>query len=87
MADIDDILEDLKQRRDELRVQMNLASKEIREDWEELEEKMDDFKRQAKQFAADAKLKQTGEGIGDALVDLGRELKEGYKRIRDALRD
>ncbi len=87
MADIDEILEDLKQRRDELRVQINLASKEIRDEWEELEEKMEDFSDKAKQFANDAKLKQTGEGIGDALGELGRELKVGYKRIRDALRD
>ncbi len=87
MADIDEIFEDLKQRRDELRVQMNLASKEIRDEWEELEEKMEDFSNKAKNFASEAKLKETGEDIGDALEQLGRELKAGYKRIRDALRD
>ncbi len=87
MAEIDEILEDLKQRRDELRVKINLASKEIKDEWEELEEKMEDFSGKAKQFAEDAKLKQTGEGIGDALGQLGRELKAGYDRIREALRD
>ncbi len=87
MAEIDEILEDLKQRRDELRVKINLASKEIKDEWEELEAKMEDFSGKAKQFAEDAKLKQTGEGIGDALGQLGRELKAGYDRIREALRD
>ena len=48
---------------------------------------MEDFADKAKQFADDAKLKETGEGIGDALGQLGQELKAGYDRIRDALRD
>ncbi len=87
MTDFDDIIEELKQKRDELRVQMHLASKEIKDEWEELEEKMEDFSGKAKQFSDDAKLKETGEGIGDALGQLGSELKHGYERIREALRD
>jgi len=87
VADIDDIIEELKQKRDEARVQIHLASKEIKEEWEELEEKMEDFSGKAKQFADDAELKKTGEGIGDALSQLGGELKRGYERIREALSD
>ncbi len=87
MADIDEILEDLKQKRDELRVQINLASKEVKDEWEELEEKMEDFSGKARQFADDAKLKETGAGIGDALGKLGSELKQGYDRIKEAMRD
>ena len=87
MADIDDIIEELKQKRDAARVQIHLASKEIKEEWEELDEKMEDFSGKAKQFADDAELKKTGEGIGDALSQLGGELKRGYERIREALSD
>ncbi len=87
MTDFDDIVEELKQKRDELRVQINLASKEIKDEWNELEEKMEDFSGKAKQFSNDAKLKETGEGIGDALGQLGGELKRGYERIRNALSD
>jgi predicted amidohydrolase YtcJ len=87
MADLDDIIEELKQQRDEIRVQINLASKEVKEEWEELEEKMEDFSGKARQFADDAKLKETGEGIGEALGQLGGELKRGYDRIKEALRD
>lgn len=87
MADIDEIVEELKQRRDELRVKVNLASKEIKDEWEELEEKMEEFAGKAKQFADDAKLKETGEGVGGALGQLGHELKAGYDRIWEALRD
>ena len=87
MADIDEIIEELKQKRDEIRVQINLASKEIKDEWEELEEKMEDFSGKAKQFSDDAKLQETGSGIGDALGQLGGELKRGYERIREAIKD
>jgi len=87
MTDFDELLEELKQKRDELRLQMHLASKEIKDEWEDLEEKMEDFSGRAKKFADDAKLKETGSGIGEALGKLGGELKHGYERIRDALSD
>ena len=87
MADIDDLIEELKQKRDELRVRIHLASKEVQDEWEELEKKMEHFSGQAKQFADDAKLKETGSGLGDALGHLGHELKLGYERIRDAIKD
>ena len=87
MADIDEIIEELKQKRDELRVKIHLASKEVKDEWEELEEKMEDFSGKARQFADDAKLKETGAGIGEALGQLGSELKQGYDRIREAMRD
>ena len=87
MADLDDIIEELKQKRDELRVQMHLASKELKEEWDELEDKMQELSGKAKQFADDAGIQETGEGLGDALKKLGHEIKLGYERIRDALKD
>jgi len=87
MSDFDDMVQDLKQRRDELRVQMHLASRELKDEWDELEDKMEEFSRKARKFSEDAKLKETGSGIGDALGSLGGELKKGYERIRVALKD
>jgi len=87
MADIDDLIEELKQKRDEIRVQIHLASKEVQDEWDDLEKKMDHFAGEAKKFAADAKLKETGSGLGDALGKLGHELKLGYERVRDAIKD
>jgi hypothetical protein len=80
MSDLDDIIEDLKTKRDELRVQVHLASKEAQEEWQELEEKFDSFVQRAQ-------LKETGEGVGDALSQLGRELKAGFDRMRQAVKD
>lgn len=91
MSDVEDkvegLFEELKQKRDELRVQMHLASKELKDEWDELEDKMEEFSGKAKQFADDAKLRETGSGLGDALGKLGHEIKLGYERIRDAIKD
>ena len=79
MDDFDDLVQDLKRARDELRVQIHLASKEAQDEWQELEEKMEGF-------ASKAGLEETGEGIGQALGQLGNEIKAGYARLRDALK-
>ncbi len=80
MSDLDNIIAELKQKRDELRLQMHLASREAKDEWEELEEKLEEF-------TARAKLDETGEGVGKALGQLGNELKLGYERIRKAVKD
>lgn len=87
MSDFDDLVAELRQKRDELRVKMNLASRELRDEWAELEEKMDEFSTKAKQFAGEAGLEDTGKGVGKALGQVGHELKLGYERLRQALRD
>ncbi len=87
MPDLDDLIEELKQKRDELRVQMNLASRELKDEWDELEDDMKEFLDKSKEFAGDAGLKETGEGVGKALAQVGHELKLGYDRIRDALKE
>jgi len=80
MGEFDDLVADLKQRGDELRLKMHLASKEAQDEWEELEEKM-------QEFSSRAELGKTSEGLGDALGKLGEELKMGYKRVRDAIKE
>jgi len=80
MSDLDDIFEDLKRKRDELRLQMHLASKEAKDEWDELEEKMEEFSEKAK-------LDETGQGVGKALGQLGHEIKLGYERLWTAVKD
>jgi vacuolar-type H+-ATPase subunit D/Vma8 len=80
MDDFDELVADLKQKRDELRLKIHLASKEAQEEWQELEEKM-------QEFSSRAELGKTSEGIGDALGKVGEELKLGYQRIRNAIKE
>ena len=87
MSEFDDLIAELKTKRDELRVQINLASKDARDEWQELEAKMDEFTAKAKDLADEAGLSETGEGVGKALGDLGNELKLGYERILKAIKD
>ena len=87
MDDFSELIAELKQKRDELRVQMNLASRELKDEWSELEEKMDEFTDKAKRFADDADVKETGSGIADAVGQLGKEIKQGYERLWKALKD
>ena len=78
MSDLDDLVERLKTMRDEIRVQVHLASKDLQDEWEELEETTE-------HFIAQSGLDKTGEGIGRALSELGNEIKLGYERIRDSI--
>lgn len=80
MADFDDLMEELKQKRDELRVQMNLASRELKDEWDELEEKMEEFSEKAN-------LEETGKGLSKAVGQLGQEIKLGYERLWKAMKD
>jgi len=86
MAEIDDMILELRQKRDELRVKVHLASKEAQEKLEGLEKKMDHLDCGVRKFAEDAKLNETESGIGDALVHLGQELRLGYERVRGVVK-
>ena len=77
------LLEGIRQQRDELRVQLNLAKAEVREQWDDLEQKWDHLNARAKLAGAEA-----GEAARDvvaAMTLVGEEIKEGYRRIRKFL--
>lgn len=86
MSEFDDLVEDLKRMRDELQLKMHLAGRDLEDEWDSLETRMNEFSGQARQFADEADLQKTGEDLGVALLQVGRELKLGYERIRDALK-
>ena len=79
MADLHDLNRDLKKLRDELELRMHLASMEAKQEWEELDSKW-------QSFSSRAQLGDSAESVGDALQLLGEELKNGYKRLKVALK-
>ncbi len=84
MEDFDKLIADLKQKRDELRVQLELGSMELRD---EVKEEWAEFEHKLKTFSAKAELEETREEIAEELGELAEDIKRGISRIRDALRD
>jgi len=78
-----EIADELGRSRDELRVEVKLASAEIRDEWEELEKQWERFTQQMKRAGHEAA--ESSEDIGAALTLLSEELKKSYQRIRKAM--
>jgi SMC interacting uncharacterized protein involved in chromosome segregation len=82
-AKIETELESLRQTRDELRVQIHLAKAEAKDRFEQLEKKFSDAEGKVKFIAREAQ--EPLEDVRDAALQLLREIRSGYKHIRDAL--
>lgn len=77
------LVSDLKQQRDELRVQLNLAKAEARDEWEEVEKKLHTLESRLKE-ASEVAREKTSELI-DAGNVIAEEIGSAYKRIRERL--
>jgi archaellum component FlaC len=75
----DELLEDLQQERDELRVQLNLAEKEFQKDLDYLDERFEDLIARTK--AATAEADEALEDIEAAGEKLWTEIKNGVERV------
>lgn len=76
-------LEDVRRMRDELRVQAHLGKAEVRERWETLERALETLESKAKRAsrAAEEPLHQ----LEQDARKLVKDLREGYRQIRDAI--
>lgn len=78
MTSLNEMIEDLKRRRDELALKIHLGSKDAQAEWDELEKKWNKFQN-------DAELNESGKAIGGAIDQLGTELENAYERLKKAL--
>lgn len=76
-------LEQLKQQRDELQVQLHLAKADAKDEWARLESQWEEVK--PKLEAAREEVNKTAESVGTALGMAIEELKKGYERLRSRL--
>lgn len=74
------LLRKLEIERDELRLKLGLAKLEAKEEWEELEKKLDALRGRLKVVGGEAK-GASGE-VRAAAETLAREIKEGFDRVR-----
>jgi len=74
------LLRQLETERDELKVKLGLAKLEAREEWQELEQKMDALRGRLKVIGGETK--DVSADVGAAIDVLATELKAGFARIR-----
>lgn len=84
---IDDLIESLKQQRDELEVQMHLAKLDAKDEWERMEKKWRQLlaETEAQSKPLRGAVEESSKEVGTALEQVGEELKRGYERIRKSL--
>ena len=81
--DITHLVNKIKTDRDELKVQMHLASMEAKQEFKDAEKKWEHFKEKASQVKDEA-VETSEEYIAKAKI-IGEELKETYSRIAKRL--
>jgi hypothetical protein len=78
MPDFAKLADDLKRTRDEIKLKIHLGSKEVQDEWGELE-------RRWSSFESKAQLDKSAKDVSDAVKILSSELRDAYTRIRQAL--
>ncbi len=81
---LDEMIADLKQKRDELRVQMNLGSMELRD---EVNEEWEEFQRKVRNFDAKAELAEAREEVSEEMGELADDIKEGFEKLMKTIKD
>jgi isocitrate lyase len=81
---LDDIIETVRQQRDELNLQLHLAKAEAKQEWEQLERKWATLEERFDSFGNEAKA-SAGE-VAASLRQLANELDKAYKRLKNSWR-
>ena len=78
-----ELVSSLKQQRDELKLKMHLGSTEAKEEWEKLEDKLQQLSSdyEPMKHAVD----EWAEDVWESLKLVAGEIKAGFNRIRESL--
>ena len=82
---ISSLVEKMKQERDELKLQIHLAKAEARDEWVILDKKWRKFEEKANSVGG--AVHDASKDVGEAVHTLADELKAGYGKIRDSIRE
>ncbi len=80
---IQNLISDLKQERDELRLQMHLGSEDLKDEMSKLDDRLADLVDRVEPIK-DA-MEESADDVWEALKLVGSEIKDGFKRVRKAL--
>lgn len=78
-----ELMDNLTKQRDEITLQLHLASMEAKEEWESAEKNWDKFTAKANEVYDDTV--ETSEELVSAAKVIGEELSQAYKRIKARL--
>jgi hypothetical protein len=81
--EVEKLLRQLEQQRDELRLKLNLGKAEARDEWEKLDKQLEQLRtrlRGAREAAIESAV-----DVGAAAKLLADEIRQGYERIRKRL--
>ena len=81
---LDDIIDAVRQQRDELNLQLHLAKAEVKQEWEELDKKWEQLEERFDSFGNEAK--QSAGEVAASLRQLAGELDRAYKRLKKSWR-
>jgi hypothetical protein len=82
-SNIDKLIDDLKQVRDEIEVKIHLAAADVRDEWDGIERKWEHLRGRAKRVGET--VGEAADDVGEALDVVADEVKRGYERIRNML--
>jgi phage-related minor tail protein len=80
---LDRLIANLRQQRDELRVQMHLAKADAQDEWQKLEKKWQQIEVKLERAGAEAR--ESAGDVGTAVELVAKEIGRAYDRIRKAL--
>ena len=80
---IEEMMNELRRERDELRVRLHLAKLEASDEWKELESKL--VKLEAKAAKLGNATAEASKDVAAAVTLLGQEVRDGFKRIAKQL--
>jgi uncharacterized protein YukE len=78
MKDFNQLVEDLKRMRDEIKLKIHLGAKDVQDEWSALEKRWHGFEKKAD-------FERSTKDVSAALRGLGKELEKAFSRIRSAL--
>jgi hypothetical protein len=78
MPDLKTLVDELKRTRDEIKLKIHLGTKDLQQEWSELEQRWTMFDNKAE-------LDRSAKDVSDAVRILGSELKDAFLRVRKAL--
>ena len=84
-TELEELISKLKQERDEVNLQIHLASMEARDEYDRLSGKVDDL---AKEYEpVQNAVEETADNVFSALGLVADELRTGFQRVRKSITD